>query len=170
MCPSADALNSGGIVWCYLYICLFLIPIRPPRSDRAFWGTTIQWPSAVWISLPRCMLRLGLISIKVSQTDRQNDEMSAYLHSLLHVILCPFYNIRLITYQCIKISPVPIKGLKVMIMRCIKPKNRKKRIFDNEIEQMNKKQGLLYAFRTTVYCIGLLLKLELDQCLLFYIR
>lgn len=53
-----------------------------------------------------------------------------------------------------------------MIMRCIKPKNRKKRIFDNEIEQMNKKQGLLYA----VYCIGLLLKLELDQCLLFYIR
>lgn len=102
-------------------------------------------------------------------TDRQNDKMSAYLHSLLHVILCPFY-IRLITYQCIKISPVPIKGLKVMIMRCIKPKNRKKRIFDNEIEQMNKKQGLLYAFRTTVYCIGLLLKLELDQCLLFYIR
>lgn len=57
-----------------------------------------------------------------------------------------------------------------MIMRCIKPKNRKKRIFDTEIEQMNKKQGLLYAFRTTVYCIGLLLRLELDQCLLFYIR
>lgn len=56
----------------------------------------------------------------------------------------------------------------MIIMRCIKPKNRKKRIFDNEIEQMNKKQGLLYAFRTTVYCIGLLLKLELDQCLLFY--
>lgn len=27
-------------------------------------------------------------------TDRQNDKMSAYLHSLLHVILCPFYNIR----------------------------------------------------------------------------
>lgn len=66
---------------------------------------------------------------------------------------------------------MPIKGLKVMIiMRCIKPKNRKKRIFDNEIEQMNKKQGLLYAFRTTVYCIGLLLRLELDQCLLFFIR
>lgn len=39
----------------------------------------------------------------------------------------------------------------MIIMRCIKPKNRKKRIFDNEIEQMNKKQGLLYAFRTTVY-------------------
>lgn len=47
--------------------------------------------------------------------------------------------------------------------------NKKTRIFDNEIEQMKKKQGLLYAFRTTVYCIGLLLRLELDQCLLFYI-
>lgn len=48
--------------------------------------------------------------------------------------------------------------------------NKKTRIFDNEIEQMKKKQGLLYAFRTTVYCIGLLLRIELDQCLLFFIR
>lgn len=30
-----------------------------------------------------------------------------------------------------------------MIMRCKKLKNRKKRIFDNEVEQLNKNHGLL---------------------------